>query len=224
MYTLTNVLPPGYISSPKTPIKEILPFIPHNNDLQQVIEYTRNFFAELSVDWKDIIMVDMTACSGCESIAHAKDPDVKLVYSFEIEPDRFLQLEKDIRCYSETVKHKILPFNYNSLDFIENCKIHLDLVVCDPPWGGSSYKNQESVLLPMKSSTKEYSDISDFITEHINKSTVWALKPPVNWAHNSYIFESKGFTTRCYPIYRDTKSKGNRHVYNLFLVSLLKKV
>jgi 16S rRNA G966 N2-methylase RsmD len=111
---------------------------PHNSKLiSQIITNNIN-------DTDNITIFDMMAGVGGDSIEFAKK--YGRVISCEKDENRFSMLKNNISVYGFS---NVDLHNSNCIDLLSDNKILnvIDVVYMDPPWGGKSYKNSDSLVL-----------------------------------------------------------------------------
>ena len=91
---------------------------------------------------KNSIIVDGTSCVGGNVISFAKN--FKYVYAIEMNKNRINILKHNVNIYELNKKIKILNGDVTLL--YKNIPI-VDIYFLDPPWGGITYKNTETVDL-----------------------------------------------------------------------------
>ncbi len=121
-----------------------------------------------------IIITDMTACTGGNTISFAKH--FKKVNAIEICKERY-----------EFLKHNLKIYNLLNVDvYFDDCmkmidNIEQDVIMIDPPWLGRSYKYKESVDLFL---SKE--PIYKICNKLYGKSKLILLKVPKNFNQEKF--------------------------------------
>lgn len=88
-----------------------------------------------------ITIVDCTGGVGGDTLMFCSM--FKKVISIELSKDRYDMLKHNVEQYKFT---NIEIINGNSIDIVSKLK-SIDVIYIDPPWGGASYKEKESIRL-----------------------------------------------------------------------------
>ena len=110
------------------------------------------------------VITDATACIGGNTVYFEKD--FKVVIAIEKDPEVFKILK--------TNTTKSVNYNCSYLDIMYT--IQQDLVFIDPPWGGSNYKNEDTIILSL-----DGVNVLDVIDNIYHFTRFVALKVPNNF-------------------------------------------
>lgn len=90
---------------------------------------------------KDLVITDTNGGNGGISIYFSQF--VKKINCIEFNLDHFNIIKNNIYVYN--IKDKINLIHGDYLDYMY--KLVQDIIICDPPWGGQSYKDQNNLKL-----------------------------------------------------------------------------
>lgn len=136
----------------------------------------------------DIIITDMTACVGGDTIRFALR--FKGVNAIERNKVRYQYLCNNIDCYHINNVYNI--FNRDCMDVYSELK-H-DVVYFDPPWGGPEYKNHDNIRLEL--SGRHIEDCVKEILQSDNSPRLVVLKLPKNYDNNAIYDNLSDYTIR----------------------------
>jgi 16S rRNA G966 N2-methylase RsmD len=122
-----------------------------------------------------ITITDATAGIGGNTISFAKT--FNKVNSIEINKERFLYLENNIKVYE---LDNVITINDNYIKIMNNLK--QDVVFIDPPWGGRNYKKKKKLKIELSNIC-----LSELCNSIKNNAKLIVLKVPLNYDLNSLI-------------------------------------
>lgn len=147
---------------------------------------------------------DATAGLGGNTLSFANN--FKRVISCELDPKRFEILENNISLYNYK---NIKLYNEDSINLISKLEESIDVIFFDPPWGGPTYKYEESLEIYLSGMKLE--DVCILISNS-TKIKLLIFKLPYNYDSTKLISCCKSFI-KTYNIYNE----GNvEYVYILF--------
>jgi 16S rRNA G966 N2-methylase RsmD len=153
--------------------EESIKYITFKSDAEDISQIIIKNLEEKADEY---VISDMTAGVGGNVLNFAKY--FKYVNAIEINRERYNYLNNNIYQYDLI---NVNTYNYDSYNLlIEQDEIRQDIVFFDPPWGGSSYKDYDSLRLTF--ADKSIEDICLKLLEKNNKLIV--LKLPKNYDFN----------------------------------------
>lgn len=122
------------------------------------------------------IITDATGGVGGNTLSFA--PKFKLVNAIEIDKTRSEYLKNNVDVYNYT---NVNVINGDSVEEIKKIKNH-DIIIIDPPWGGSDYKKFKTLRLKMSETELENLCLDIFNPTKMAKvPKMIALKLPLNY-------------------------------------------
>jgi 16S rRNA G966 N2-methylase RsmD len=135
---------------------------------------------------KNIVITDAMASVGGNTLSFSNY--FYYVNAIEIDSKRFNYLVSNINLYN---KNNIICINENYIDIIY--KIYQDVIFIDPPWGGKTYKDFETIQLTIN-------DIElETLCYNISKQKICKmliLKLPLNYNTNKFSTELKAIMVK----------------------------
>lgn len=119
---------------------------------------------------KTASIIDAGACVGGDALWFVQL--FNTVICCEIDKKRYSYLKSNIKLVAKHNNH--IEYNISCIDFIKNINF-VDVIYFDPPWGGSSYKDAESINLSL-----DGKDITYWIPLFASKCNSIAIKGPSN--------------------------------------------
>jgi len=176
----------------------LLPF-----QMSQVRDFFKKHMPQLST------IVDGTSHVGCDVIHMASLYKNAAIYAYEIDPDVYNLLIKNIQNYYED-NDRFHPINQ---DFTMVEKVPTDLLYLDPPWGGKDYKEMKEVSLYL-SEIPIQQIIKEWLDEDYAKYII--LKTPFNFnVKDLDYFRSKKYVIAYQLIY----TPGRKISYVLYFIT-----
>jgi len=122
----------------------------------------------------DVSIVDATACIGGDTLTFCS----MFGYVFPIEEnvERFDDLCTNLKLYDCKSAY---PMHGNSMEIIPKIQRKIDVIYIDPPWGGSSYRNHETLELTFDN--KELHVVIHELFDLKKDTKIIALKLPINY-------------------------------------------
>jgi 16S rRNA G966 N2-methylase RsmD len=117
----------------------------------------------IEVSLRDLTVFDATAGVGGDTIVFGQK--FGKVIGCELDEKRFKMLENNVDVYDLS---NVTVVNDDCLNLMFNLN-YLDVVYMDPPWGGKSYKNEQSLTLSIGDKSIE-SIVVDLLDETRSKS------------------------------------------------------
>ncbi len=114
--------------------RESLNYISTRNVADEITKIIKFFLLERNIDPKNMIITDMTAGVGGDTISFARN--FKSVNAVEINKTRSEYLQNNINVFNLT---NVRIYNDDCIKIISNIDDH-NIIYIDPPWGGKHYK------------------------------------------------------------------------------------
>lgn len=132
-------------------------------------------------------IIDTTSHIGVDTIHFTKIFPYSSITAYEIEPNAFLALRKNVKTFG--LSHKITPIYGDSSSWVPTHKI--DIIYMDPPWGGRDYIKETCLDLFMQKEgemSNANKNVNYMIDKWMNTGLVshFILKAPANF-NKSYL-------------------------------------
>ena len=129
-------------------------------------------FLKIKKKLKDLIITDSNGGNGGISIYFSKY--VKKVNCIELNNIHYNIIKNNLELYNVSKKVKLINDDYVDQMF----KLKQDVIICDPPWGGKSYKKSKKIKLQL-----DNIDIVCIINQLYEKKlfTLFILLVPYNY-------------------------------------------
>lgn len=134
---------------------------------RQILNFVEMVLNSKGKSLKNSVVTDCTAGTGGDSIAFSYV--AKHVNSIENAIDQFELLEENCRIAN---RNNITLINDNCMNAID--KLKQDVIIIDPPWGGSGYKNHENLQISLGG----YG--IDFVANYMKYHGIVFIKLPLN--------------------------------------------
>ncbi len=120
----------------------------------------------------NLIVADITACVGGESLAISTFNNVDKVLSFDVSEGACDILKRNIKNFDRETSSKIEVLNVDSIELIQTDEFLADIVYFDPPWPQDFKEPTECI---------EFADMdsAEFIIQMMNKTNMLVFKVPL---------------------------------------------
>ncbi|ARF11834.1 putative RNA methylase [Klosneuvirus KNV1] len=108
---------------------------------EKISKIIKTHMEELGIDQDEIIVTDVTAGVGGDTISFAKS--FNYVHAIEIDNTRVEYLKNNIAVYN---CNNVTVYNNNCLNIVPLIENH-NVIFIDPPWGGVDYKKYTDLRL-----------------------------------------------------------------------------
>ena len=144
-------------------------------NIKNIIKFSYKLYGKKKL--KDLIITDTNGGNGGISIYFSQF--VKKINCIEFNKDHYNIIKNNINVYK--IKDKINLINGDYLDYM--FKLKQDVIICDPPWGGQSYKELSNMKLQL-----DNIDIICIINDLIDKKLfkLFILIIPYNYDMNHF--------------------------------------
>jgi hypothetical protein len=158
------------------------------------------------------LIIDGTAHIGVDSIHLSNVFPMATVHSYEIVPDTFMALSKNIEAFGK--QKKIIPYP-DDITLWEPTTM-VDLLYVDPPWGGEDYAKQPSINLYLQAegeAPNEEKNVVSLITKWIDSKRIRniIIKVPKN-------FNKKPLQNLYSIVEKTVNNRANRLAYTMILI------
>lgn len=169
---------------------------------------------EYNLNPQKSIIVDYTSGVGGNVLSFSKF--FKKIYAIELDKLRAEYLENNIKIYGykNIDVINVCAINFNSTQLLD---LNPNVVFVDPPWGGSGYKNNDSLILNLGNISMEQLviDISNKFSTHYDKIIYENPKEKHNNYNNKFIVLKLPKNYDVEHFYNHVKSNNNFSNYNI---------
>lgn len=142
------------------------------------ISHVREFFNK-AITTNVSSVIDTTSNIGADTVNFARMyPDAK-IRAIEYNSKTFAFLKSNIEAFG--LQKTVTPIHADAVKYISAMLDSVDLIYCDPPWGGPRYWENKELSLKLSNL-----DIADFVDQCLSRARVVVVKVPSNFAFEKF--------------------------------------